>query len=319
MRKKETVLLMGMPRAVPASTYVLVTAAYNEEKYIERVIAAVLSQSVLPKRWIIVSDASSDRTDEIVRNYAEENPFIELVRIAEDHARNFAAQVNAINVGMARCCGSDYEFIGNLDADVSFEADYFERLLAKFEKDPHLGLAGGDIWEEAGGHFRPRYTNNPSAVAHAVQLFRRRCFESLGGYTALPYGGPDSHAEVLCRMNGWHVRSHDDLPVFHHRPCGGAGHWASAAYRQGLMDYSLGIHPGFEILRLLRRVFQRPYGAYAIVRLFGFIRANWDGGPRPVSVQFVRYLRSEQRDRMLRVVADRLSALTGRESKESKE
>ena len=287
-------------------TYVVVTAAYNEERYIERVIFSVLSQSVRPKRWIIVSDASSDQTDDIVRNYAKANPFIELVRITEDHPRNFAAQVNAINAGMALCKGTGYDFIGNLDADVSFEPTYFERLLAKFACDPKLGLPGGEIWEETGGTFRPRYTNHPLAVAHAVQLFRRSCYESLGGYVALPYGGPDSHAEVQCRMNGWRVKSYRDLPVLHHRPGGGADRWMQFAYRQGLMDYSLGIHPGFEMLRLARRLSQRPYGAYAIVRLFGFLHATCEGGRRPVSTAFVQYLRSEQRDRLRRVILDRL-------------
>jgi len=278
--------------------YVIVTAAYNEEKYIESVITSVLQQTVLPARWVIVSDGSLDRTDAIVSRYAEKNGFIELMRVEEDHPRNFAAQVHAINKGMARCEGIECEFVGNLDADVSFEPTYFENLLKKFQSDPKLGLGGGDIWEKVNGQFAPRPTNQPRAVAHAVQLFRRKCFDALGGYVALPYGGPDSHAEVQCRMNGWHVQSFADLPVYHHRPGGGADRWTRSAYREGLMDYSLGIHPGFECIRLARRMALRPYVGYAFVRLCGFVAGYWCVGERAVSKEFVRYLRSEERERI---------------------
>jgi len=47
--------------------YVLITAARNEEAYIEKTIKSVISQTILPKKWVIVSDGSTDRTDEIVR------------------------------------------------------------------------------------------------------------------------------------------------------------------------------------------------------------------------------------------------------------
>src|ERR1022692_4850163 len=98
--------------------YVLVTAAYNEGGFIENTIRSVISQEVPPARWVIVSDGSTDNTDEIVKRYAAQYDFIQLYRITEDHPRNFAAQVNAINAGIAQLSGAEYEFIGNMDADV---------------------------------------------------------------------------------------------------------------------------------------------------------------------------------------------------------
>src|SRR5277367_1341782 len=168
--------------------YVLVTAAYNEEALIEATIQAVAAQTVPPARWVIVSDGSTDRTDEIVQRYALENPWIHLHRIVEDHPRNFAAQVYAINAGMAQLQGVDYDFIGNLDADVTMRPEYFERLLARFQQDQQLGLAGGAIHEKASdGQFRARLTNSPTSVAHACQLFRREWFSAVGGgYVPLP-------------------------------------------------------------------------------------------------------------------------------------
>jgi glycosyltransferase involved in cell wall biosynthesis len=288
--------------ANPKLRYVIVTAAYNERQYIERVIQSVIQQSLPPVRWVIVSDGSTDETDAIVADYAARHPFIQLCRITEEHPRNFAAQVLAIQKGIEQLQGLLYDFVGNLDADVSFGPDYFERLLQKFVGDPHLGLAGGCICEPARGGFAPRSTNQPNSVAHAVQLFRRECFEGIGGYVALPYGGPDWHAEVRCRMSGWRAQTFSDIEVHHHRPTGGADGQLRGWYRQGLMDFSLGSHPVFEAAKLARRLRSRPYVLGALARLSGFLWA-WCRGHKPaVSKDFVAYLRREQIGRLWRAV-----------------
>src|ERR1700732_904921 len=93
-----------------ASSYVLITAAYNEERYIENVLRSVVSQAHVPKQWVIVSDGSTDRTDEIVSNYAKDYPFIVLLPIRDKHDRNFTAQVNAIRAGYKHLENMDFEF-----------------------------------------------------------------------------------------------------------------------------------------------------------------------------------------------------------------
>ena len=178
--------------------FVLASAAFNEDRYIESLIQSVVSGTRRPLRWVIVSDGSTDRTDEIVRDYAARYEFIRLHRISEEHPRNFVAQVVAINAGFSLLRDLDFDFIGNLDADITLEPTYFAELLGRFEKDPRLGLAGGYIWEKYGGKFRCRKTNSPQSVAHGVQMFRRRCLDDIGGaYVPLPYGGPDWYAEPL--------------------------------------------------------------------------------------------------------------------------
>src|SRR6202140_5118100 len=112
-----------------AGSYGLATAAYNEEKIMEQTIQSIVAQTLPPQKWIIVSDGSTDRTDEIVKSYIVKYGFIELCRISEDHPRNFTAQVNAINLGFSRLKRIDCDFIGNLDADITLEPNYFQSLL----------------------------------------------------------------------------------------------------------------------------------------------------------------------------------------------
>lgn len=283
--------------------YALVTAAYNEEAFIETLLRSVTSQTILPDRWIIVNDGSTDGTDKIVQKYANNFKFVQLNYIKkEKHAHSFAAQVHAINAGLA-LLKNDYEcsFIGNLDADVSFEPEYFEELLGKFHREPELGLAGGWIHEAQGGIFKERKVNSPQSVPHAVQLFRRDCLEALGwAYEPFPYGGPDWYAEVYLRMKGWRVQSFPDLKVLHHRPTGAAAGFIRTAYREGLMHYSMGSHPLYEFFRAARRLSGKPFVVGALLRLFSFIVASCRKEPMYVSDEFIKFLREEEMKRVRR-------------------
>ncbi len=290
-----------MAETMKRDSYVLVTAAYNEEKLIEQTVRSMMAQTVRPAKWIIVSDGSTDRTDDIVNSYAAESDFIQLHRITEDHPRNFAAQVYAINRGLSQLRGTEYDFVGNLDADITLDPEYFARLLEKFKLDPRLGLGGGTVCERCSdGEFRARRISSFTAVAHACQLFRRECFEAIGGaYLPLRYGGPDTHAEILARMKDWHVASFSDLRVFHHRPTNSAEGILRGWFRQGKMDYSLGALPVFELFKLLRRIYVKPYLIGSMARCAGFLHSYVQRADREVPNDFIVYLRKEQKQRVL--------------------
>jgi biofilm PGA synthesis N-glycosyltransferase PgaC len=279
-------------------SYALATAAYNEEKLIGKVIQAIVEQTVKPEKWVIVNDGSSDRTAEIIQSYAEKFPFIEMYTVTEEHPRDLTAQVHAINKGFSRLKELSCEFVGNLDADVTLEPTYFETLLARFEQDPRLGLAGGFIYEEKEGEFQIRKSNVTSSVAHAVQLFRRECLEELGGYRPFSWAGADWYAEVSLRMKGWNVHSIPDLRAFHHRPTGKGFGLYKYAYRGGKMDFYMGTHPLFEIVKMTRRLLDKPYVVAAAVRFSGFLSGYWKREPRQVPREFMAYLRKEQMERL---------------------
>jgi glycosyltransferase involved in cell wall biosynthesis len=280
------------------NSYALATAAYNEEKLIGSVIQSIVAQTVKPEKWVIVNDGSTDRTAEIVKGYADKYPFIELYTITEEHPRDLTAQVHAINRGFSRLKDLPCEFIGNLDADVTLEPTYFENLLARFGQDPRLALAGGFIYEESEGEFRSRKSNVTSSVAHAVQLFRRECLQELGGYRPFTWAGADWYAEVSLRMKGWNVHSIPDLRAFHHRPTGKGFGLYKYAFRGGKMDFYMGTHPLFEIVKMTRRLVDKPYVVAAAVRFSGFLSGYWKREPRQVPQEFMAYLRKEQMARL---------------------
>jgi poly-beta-1,6-N-acetyl-D-glucosamine synthase len=275
--------------------YVLVTAAYNEEENIAKPIESVLAQTELPRMWVIVSDGSTDRTDEIVQRYAEKHSFIRFLRVTRPPGRSFRTKVMALQAGMKLLEDVPYKFIGNLDADISLGPSYFADLITKFEKDPKLGIAGGFVCEEEGGKFQSRSSNRVYSVAHAAQLVRRECYEAIGGYAVLEYGGEDWHAQTSARMMGWSAEAFPELGIYHHRHTGEGGNLVRHKFRQGRMDYSFGSDPIFETFKCLQRLAERPILLGSFARLTGFFWSSIIREPRPVSKEFIAFLRSEQK------------------------
>ena len=279
-------------------SYALITAARDEAAYIPTLLDAVTRQSVLPQHWLIVSDGSIDSTDEIVRNYRGKFPFIELSRLESGVKVGFSSKARALNIATHRILSGTCDFIGYLDADVSFGPSYLESLLSKFASDPRLGIAGGFIYEEKATVFRPRVTNSERSVGGAIQMYRRQCLSDVGDFLPLRYGGEDWHAEVRARMAGWKVVAFPELPVYHHRPTASSGGLLKGHYRQGLMDYAVGTHPLFEVVKAARRLGCKPLVIGSAVRLTAFGIAAFRGDPRPVSQACVDFLRTEQTERL---------------------
>jgi glycosyltransferase involved in cell wall biosynthesis len=280
--------------------YVLMTAVRNEAAHIGRTIEAVVRQTVRPTRWVIVSDGSTDGTDEVIAARALHHPFIRLVRVDGEADRNFGSKVRALHVAQAALEDLDYDYIANVDGDIAFDEVYFATLLERFECDPELGIAGGWIHEDYGRGFVARRQNISTMVPHAVQCVRRICYEQIGGYAPLRYGGEDTYAAFTALMHGWRVRAFDDLPVEHHRWTGSAGSVLRNRFRQGRADHALGYAPWFEIVKCARRLLDPPAIAGSAVWLSGFAWSWLKAEPRPVPPEVVAFVRRKQRARLVR-------------------
>lgn len=278
-------------------SYVLITPAKNEQDYIEAVIGSVVSQSLAPRKWIIVSDGSTDRTDKIVRAHAKGRDFIQFIRLDENRERNFAAKVEAFDAGLRLLAGIDYDIIGNLDADITFPPDYFEYLLARFEQNPRLGVAGTAFIEE-GGRYDYRFTNIEH-VSGQCQLFRRRCFEQIGGYKPIKEGGIDWVAVTTARMFGWQTRTFTGKTFRHHRTMG-AGNWSGLRlhFKQGQKDYSCGNHPLWELFRAFYQSLGKPYVLRGLLIISGYVWSSVRIDKRPIPVDLMRFIRAEQLRRL---------------------
>ena len=278
--------------------YVLVTPARNEAAFIERTIRSMMAQTVKPLRWVIVSDGSTDETARIVAKYAEIVPWIELVRLPYHRDRNYAAKVHAFNAGLDRVQGLPYAAVANLDADLSFDPDYFEYLLARLSEDSELGLIGTPFQSESGFSYDYRYVSIEH-VSGACQLFRRECFEQISGYTPVKGGGIDVIAVVKARMRGWKTRTFLGKVITHHRELGTAEHGLlTAKFRAGAKDYLLGNSLFWEMSRFVYQIRTKPRFAGAAMLLAGYLWSMARRVNRPMPAEFIEYRQREQRDRL---------------------
>ena len=284
-----------------ALDYVLITPARNEAAYIELTISSVISQTVLPKRWIIVSDGSTDGTDDIVQKYSSAHDWIELIRMPERTERSFAGKAICFNTAFERLAAEDYDIIANLDADISFGPTYFEFLLEKFVADPKLGVTGTRYVEE---DFQET-TYNCRDVAGQCQVFRRECLKQVGGYFPSRYGGVDWIAVRAARMKGWKTLTFNEMTFFHHRLMSSAerNKWV-ARIRTGRKDYVLGNHPLWQGLRIMYQLTRRPYAVGGVLMLYGYLSAVVRRVERPIHADLLAFHRREQMQRLKTILTN---------------
>ena len=275
--------------------YILITAARNEELFITKTLDSVVTQTALPERWIIIDDGSTDRTAEIVESYTKRHPWIQLLRHPRRVDRNFAGKVQAVNAGLDQARSLEFEIIGNLDADISFEPDYMEFLLQKLSEDGELGVAGTPFTQDGGYDSARDSFEGDNYVAGPCQLFRYRCFQEIGGYVPNPAGGVDWIAVMTARMKGWKVRAFPEKRFHHYRTMGTAGRGAlRALFSYGEKDYYLGGSPLWQLFRVAYRMGKKPVLLGGLALLFGYAWAALRRVNRVVSPELMRFHRHEQ-------------------------
>jgi poly-beta-1,6-N-acetyl-D-glucosamine synthase len=280
--------------------YVLLTAAKDEEAYIGEVVSHILRQTVRPLAWFIVDDGSSDRTASIIESFAAEYPFIHLQSSRCRGGRNFSSQYKAIMAAYSLAKSLEFDFLGIVDADQApKQCDYYETILQEFDRNPRLGVASGFVHERTRGAWGPRPENSSDSVA-ASAVFRRCCFDQIGGYTPLYYGGSDWLIQLDAKMASWEIKTRPDLHILHYRPTSSAGGIWRGKFRNGMMDASFGSDPVFEFFKCGRRVISSPLFLGSLVQFCGYLWWKFSAREPLISAEKVAYLRREQRAKLRR-------------------
>ena len=281
--------------------YVIISPAKNEEKFIEKTIQSVISQTVLPIRWVIVDDGSADSTAEIVKKYLKDYPFIRLVQREKSIERNFRNKVFAIRRGFEEVKDIDYEYYCNLDADVSFEPNYFEMLLNKFNENKKLGICGGRAYYYKNGKLIKQPYNSES-IPGFTQFFRKKCYEDTGGYYPFIYGNEDGYVEIKARMKGWETKTFENIKIIHLRPTGTElGSKLKFRYISGKVEYFYGIQFYYHLLRAIRICFKEPFIIGGIYALAGYIISTIKQEERIKDEEFIKFLQNEKKNKILNV------------------
>jgi poly-beta-1,6-N-acetyl-D-glucosamine synthase len=283
------------PEQITGMNYVVISPVKNEAEFLEMTIESMINQTTKPLEWVIVNDGSMDATESIVRKYTYKYAWIKLINRPGDVVRKrgkgvveaFYAGFNTINQG--------YNFIAKLDGDVSFDPDYFESLLREFTANPQLGIAGGGLYERPDGRTW-KLNTVVNHVRGATKVYRRECFEAIGGLT--PSMGWDGIDEWKALSMGWKVCSFLNLKFMHYRYTGAATGAKKSFYEEGYGAYRMGYHPLFILARGLWHMTNRPFVIGGLTMIWAYYaawlrREEWLAGPT-----VVRYIRQIQMEKL---------------------
>lgn len=286
---------ISMPEKRPVSSsrparYALITPVRDEEKYLGAAMESVLAQTVLPAKWIIVDDGSTDRTPDILRSYESRVSFLEAIRLPPRAERKPGGE-GAIAYALNRMNLSEYDFLARFDADLLFEPDYIQRILAEFAANPRLGIAGGGLYLEHRGQLKlervPDYH-----VRGALKMYRRECFEQIGGLSAGI--GWDTIDEVYAWTKGWITRSFFQHRVIHCRPTGHGVRASRIYWERGKAEYYTWSHPLFVFAKVFKLAWETRSVLKPVSFLCGFLFRYAKRDKRLQDPLFARTRRAQQ-------------------------
>ncbi|CAD6492190.1 MAG: Glycosyl transferase family 2 [Candidatus Argoarchaeum ethanivorans] len=256
-------------------SYILVTPARNEENNLPKLIQSVVEQTIKPLVWVIVDDGSTDNSHSIIRNAQKIHKWIYSIRLKEG-PRDLGKHVYHVynigfNIAINYCTihNISFDYIGNIDADMILETEFFEKLIKEFEKNLRVGIASGSVYSNISNKLFLE-ENREDLPMGSLRLWRKECFEETGGYL-ISYSS-DSVSNVLAKLKGWETRSFEGIRAVQTRRTSSAeGLWNGYKYH-GKSCYFRNYHPLFVLAKGIKLTFEKP-NYTGIAYLYGYLCA----------------------------------------------
>ena len=269
--------------------YYIVIPSYNEEALIGLTLQSLISQTVLPSKIVVVNDNSTDRTAEVVLEFAKNNPYISLVNKSSENIHLPGSKViQAFEKGF-ETLDDNYDLIVKIDADLIFPTNYFETIIKHFQSDERIGMVGGFCYIEKNGEWILENLTDKDHIRGALKAYRKETFQQIGGLK--PAMGWDTVDELLCKFYNWKVVTDESQHVKHLKPTG-ASYNKAARYKQGEAFYSLGY--GFIITAIssLKLAMRKGKPLLFIDYIMGFWKAKSSGKPLFVTAEQAKFFRN---------------------------
>jgi len=279
---------------------IIITPVRNEEEFIHITIKSMMEQTILPDKWIIVNDGSTDNTEEIIKEYMKKVPFIEYISLPDRGYRKPAQGViEAFYEGFKRIEIEEYDIISKFDGDLEFPPDTLEKISNAFKNDPKLGITGGSRCEQVNNKGTFKKVLVPKGfVGGPNKFYRKKCFEDINGL--IRRAGWDGVDTLRANMKGWRTGEIDSLRIVHLKSTGTAKNEGliKACEKYGYVSYYMGGYVWYFVLRVIGRSIQtrNPKVGYYMVR--GYIRSVRDNKDRE-SLEFRKFYKKVQKQNML--------------------
>lgn len=275
--------------------YYIVIPAHNEQDFISLTLQSLVTQTLLPKKVVIVNDNSTDNTSQIVLAFAKEHPFISLVEKKSSAIHLPGSKViQAFNAGLATL-DDNYDVMMKADADLIFPANYFETIAEHFQSDPTIGMVGGFCYIEKNGDWILENLTDKDHIRGALKAYRKAAFKEIGGLKAQM--GWDTVDELLCKFYSWKVVTDASLHVKHLKPTG-ANYNKTARYKQGEAFYTLGYGFLITAIAAAKLSFMKKKPLLFFDYIQGFMKAQSAKIPLMVTTEQAKFIRNYRLTKM---------------------
>lgn len=253
--------------------YIVVTPCKNEGENLPDLIASVVAQTVKPVVWVIVDDGSMDDTSNIVEDAMKAHNWIQSIQL-NSNVRDIGPHLadvmkKGFDLAISYCTRYEieYNYLGNLDGDLTLPHTFYENLIKEFENDPKLGVASGGTKHIIGNRVRhAKVAVNEPSGGH--MLMRRECFEMCGGIPRTY--SMDSVMKVKARLEGWETRRFEENIATEIRDVNAADGYWNGFVHNGRSSYYLNINPLHVMARAIIYSLRRPYYA-GVAYLIGYL------------------------------------------------
>lgn len=173
----------------------VIVPVYNLEDHIENCVEALINQSFDDLQILIIDDASTDRTYNILSAYRDKNKNITLYR-------------NSINKGASYCRNYglscvDTKYIAFLDGDDWIDSNCYSKAISKLEKDDRIDIA---LWNIQTVYSKSQYLKryfydeeNVVSSSYALKLFTKSMNSNI--YISPLLGNKVIRAELITKHN----------------------------------------------------------------------------------------------------------------------
>ncbi len=271
--------------------FYIVIPAHNEADHISLTLESIVSQTVLPKKVIVVNDNSTDNTSEIITGYTKTHQFIEQVNSISSNMHLPGSKVIQAFYKGYELLDDNYDFIVKLDADIVLPRNYFETLIRHFNSDKSIGMIGGFAYIEKKGQWVLENLTNKDHIRGAFKAYRKQCFLDIGKLK--PSMGWDTVDELLAQYHGWRIKTDEALIVKHLKPTG-ITYNKSARYKQGEAFYKLGYGSILSCIASIKLALLKKQPLLLVDYLKGYYKASKNNIKKLVTndeANFIRLLR----------------------------
>ena len=306
--------------------FLIIIPAHNEEKNILLCLESLKNQTFQDFKCVIVNDGSTDKTQEIVEKFLENNLKFRIYNLKLSQHQPGAKVVRTFNKGLETENLENFDVVCKFDADIIFPDNYLEKINEVYEKNPKAGMVSGLVYIKKGfvnfvrkplvyaqpdkkdfttsqlydfTHQNEWTFENLSSKNHVrgpIKSYRKELFQKMNGLRAVL--GWDNIDVMLCKMHGFETVTLQELWVKHLRPTA-YNYKSQKAQKLGEYFYNIGLNFPLATISSAKSSWKNKSVSEFFITMKSFLKQK---NPRVLSqeeIAFIRNLRWKEIKRKL--------------------